>query len=105
MNRNDGAAIESGLGYFVLVAKHACGVQLAGSKQAATDGAERGQKRTAIPGKLQIHGDVLRFFRNYFSADAGGLTTCAVPTISISESPGIHSTAMQARDGDLPGEK
>src|SRR5207244_5580328 len=43
---------------------------------------------------------------NYLSAGgAGGVTTSALPTISISESPGIHSTAMQARDGALPGEK
>src|ERR1700679_3041328 len=35
----------------------------------------------------------------------GGLRTAALPTISISESPGIHSSAMQARDGALPGEK
>src|SRR6516165_481694 len=39
----------------------------------------------------------------YFSA--GGFTTSAEPTISTSESPGIHSTAMHARDGDLPWEK
>src|SRR5580692_9108004 len=40
----------------------------------------------------------------YLSADAaGGFTTNALPTISISESPGIHSRAMQARDGALPG--
>src|ERR1700682_3219698 len=46
------------------------------------------------------------FSVNYFSAgEAGGVMTIALPTISISESPGIHSTAMQARDGDLPGEK
>ena len=36
---------------------------------------------------------------------AVGETTNALPTISISESPGIHSTAMQARDGALPGLK
>src|SRR5215472_15371926 len=42
----------------------------------------------------------------YLSAvAAGGFITLALPTISISESPGIHSTAMQARDGALPGEK
>ena len=41
----------------------------------------------------------------YFSVDPAALTTCAVPTISISESPGIHSTAKHARDGALPGEK
>src|SRR6476660_6803061 len=36
-------------------------------------------------------------FANYFSADGvDGVTTIALPTISISESPGIHSTAMQA---------
>src|SRR5579862_2437677 len=35
----------------------------------------------------------------------GGFTTFALPTISIRESPGIHSSAMQARDGALPGEK
>src|SRR5215469_15231322 len=35
--------------------------------------------------------------------DFGGFTTLALPTISISESPGIHSTAMQARDGALGG--
>ncbi len=35
----------------------------------------------------------------------GKETTRALPTISISESPGIHSTAMQARDGALPGLK
>src|SRR5581483_2158207 len=40
---------------------------------------------------------------NYLSVD--GLTTNALPTISISESPGIHSRAIQARDGALPGEK
>src|SRR5579863_1864334 len=39
------------------------------------------------------------------SALAGGFTTFALPTISIKESPGIHSTAMQAREGNLPGEK
>src|SRR5215467_15640984 len=45
-------------------------------------------------------------FANYRSAGGvGGLTTIALPTISISESPGIHSTAMQARDGALPEEK
>lgn len=36
---------------------------------------------------------------------AGGETTNALPTISISESPGIHSTAMHAREGALPGLK
>src|SRR5215469_2507441 len=47
-----------------------------------------------------------RFLLNYLSADGvGGPTTSALPTISISESPGIHSTATQARDGALPGEK
>src|ERR1700683_1932387 len=40
---------------------------------------------------------------NYFSA--GAAMTTALPTISIRESPGIHSTAMHARDGALPGEK
>ena len=35
----------------------------------------------------------------------GELTTNADPVISISESPGIHSTAMQARVGALPGVK
>src|SRR6266567_4626438 len=49
------------------------------------------------------------FSRNYLSAGGvgavGGVTTTALPTISISESPGIHSRAMQARDGALPGEK
>src|SRR5215472_12814207 len=45
-------------------------------------------------------------FANYRSAGGvGGLTTTALPTISISESPGIHSTAIHARDGALPGEK
>lgn len=39
------------------------------------------------------------------AAGVGGFTTLALPTISIRESPGIHSTAMQARDGALPGEK
>src|SRR5579863_222372 len=44
--------------------------------------------------------------RGLFNHQAvGGLTTIALPTISISESPGIHSRAMQARDGALPGEK
>src|ERR1700722_21020361 len=39
-------------------------------------------------------------FVNYLSGlGAGGLTTKALPTISISESPGIHSRAMQAREG------
>jgi len=43
---------------------------------------------------------------SYFSvAAAGALTTSALPTISISESPGIHSTAMHAREGDFPGVK
>src|SRR5580658_6551769 len=42
----------------------------------------------------------------YLSAPGvGGVTTLALPTISIRESPGIHSSAMQARDGALPGEK
>src|SRR5580700_7065692 len=46
------------------------------------------------------------FSRNYLSAAAvDGVTTTALPTISISESPGIHSRAMHARDGALPGEK
>src|SRR5258708_1762005 len=46
------------------------------------------------------------FFANYRSAGGvGGLTIIALPTISISESPGIHSTAMHARDGALPEEK
>src|ERR1700677_911735 len=35
----------------------------------------------------------------------GGVRTAALPTISISESPGIHSRVMQAREGALPGEK
>src|ERR1700722_6514019 len=39
------------------------------------------------------------------AAGVGGFTTLALPTISIRESPGIHSSAMQARDGALPGEK
>jgi len=34
-----------------------------------------------------------------------GDTTSALPTTSMSESPGIHSTAMQAREGALPGLK
>jgi hypothetical protein len=43
---------------------------------------------------------------NYQSAGGvDGLTTIALPTISINESPGIHSTAMHARDGALPDEK
>src|SRR5271165_5594654 len=47
-----------------------------------------------------------RLPKNYLSeAGAGGVTTRALPTISISESPGIHSRAMHARDGALPGEK
>src|SRR5215469_5497833 len=41
----------------------------------------------------------------YPATGADAFTTFALPTISMSESPGIHSTAMQARDGDLPGEK
>src|ERR1700683_2568342 len=54
------------------------------------------------------------FIANLLSADpapylsaagVGGFTTFALPTISIRESPGIHSTAMQARDGVLPAEK
>ena len=45
-------------------------------------------------------------FANYRSAvRVGGLTTSALPTISINESPGIHSTARHARDGALPEEK
>jgi hypothetical protein len=45
-------------------------------------------------------------FENYRSAaGVGELTTIALPTISMSESPGIHSTAMHARDGALPEEK
>src|SRR5215472_1086726 len=48
---------------------------------------------------------VLPSLRSYFSAGAGGFTTRALPTISISESPGIHSTAMHARDGALIGEE
>src|ERR1700736_1231385 len=44
--------------------------------------------------------------RNYLSASvAGGVSTIALATNSVSESPGIHSRAMQARDGALPGEK
>src|ERR1700733_1464090 len=46
----------------------------------------------------------LRFLSTIYSP-AGGLTTRALPTISISESPGIHSSAMQAREGVLPGLK
>ena len=38
-------------------------------------------------------------------AAGGGETTTALPTISTSESPGIQSTAMYARDGALPGLK
>jgi hypothetical protein len=37
--------------------------------------------------------------------ETGGVTTTALPTISISESPGIHSNAMQAREGAFPGLK
>ena len=40
----------------------------------------------------------------FYPADGGEMTN-ALPTISISESPGIHSTAMQAREGALPGLK
>ena len=36
---------------------------------------------------------------------AAGLMTLAQPTTSIREFPGIHSRAMQARAGDLPGLK
>src|ERR1700730_15380029 len=46
--------------------------------------------------------------KNYSPAggvDRGGVTTIALPTTSISESPGIHSNAMQARDGAFPGLK
>jgi hypothetical protein len=43
--------------------------------------------------------------RLYTGGMAGEVATNAFPTISISESPGIHSTAMQARDGALPGLK
>src|ERR1700739_1288085 len=39
------------------------------------------------------------------AAGVGGFTTLVLPTISIRESPGIHSTAMHAREGALPGEK
>src|SRR5579871_136972 len=53
-----------------------------------------------------IFGDSLLFDQNYFCVGApGAFTTLALPTISIRESPGIHSTAMHARDGDFPGEK
>jgi hypothetical protein len=41
----------------------------------------------------------------YAGAAVGELTTNALPTISISESPGIQSTAMQARAGVRPGLK
>src|SRR5260221_12207347 len=44
----------------------------------------------------------LRFAGYFSAAGAGGPTISALPTISINESPGIHSTAMQARDGVLP---
>src|SRR5882724_1806066 len=51
----------------------------------------------------------MSFVRSYSPAGGvggvGGLMTNALPTISISESPGIHSRAMQARDGALPGLK
>src|SRR5260221_13022687 len=59
---NDGAAVESGLGYLMLLAKNGAGVQLARSNQSAAVGAKLGQKRTAIPGKLQIHGQFLPAF-------------------------------------------
>jgi hypothetical protein len=56
------------------------------------------------------HGDWLTSMRDVHAlpgsrCHAGELTTNAHPTISISESPGIHSTAIQARDGALPGLK
>ena len=80
----------------------------AGANKPPHDGPNRGQKRTAIPTKLQIHAQrPFSFLRELFDppAGVGGLTTIALPTISISESPGIHSTAMHAREGALPGEK
>jgi len=56
--------------------------------------------RLAGPGRRGAKGR-----RRRFQAAGVGLTTNALPTISISESPGIQSTAMQARDGALPGLK
>src|SRR5580692_2505241 len=49
-----------------------------------------------------LSGDPARYLS---AAGVEGFRTLALPTISIRESPGIHSSAMQARDGALPGEK
>src|SRR6516164_1328919 len=68
--------------------------------------ASRARNERRVQSNLGFISDVLCRGKGYFSgAVATGLTTRALPTISIKESPGIHSTAMHARDGILPGEK
>ena len=106
-NGDDRAAVHWRQGRFAFLARDARGVQIGRSEQPSPYGPNRGQKRSAIPTKFQIHAQrPFNSLPNYRPAGGvGGLTTIALPTISINESPGIHSTAMHARDGALPEEK
>jgi hypothetical protein len=67
-------------------------MQLGWGEQPAAYGSKRGQKGTATPVKFEIH-EQLRGYSP--AAVVGGLMTLALPAISISESPGIHSRASE----------
>src|SRR5882757_6365407 len=71
--------------------------------------ADRNERRFQPDFRFMCSSLSMSFVRVYSPAGGvggvGGVITNALPTSSISESPGIHSTAMQARDGALPGLK
>src|SRR5580693_1946305 len=93
-----------GLGF---LPKMPAALNLAGanSELLAAPSAARNERRFQLNFKFMLT-SLQRLRQNYLSGEGvGGFTTIALPTISISESPGIHSTAMQARDGALPAEK
>src|SRR5260370_27747052 len=68
--------------------------------------ADRNERRFQPDFKFMRSSLSMSFVKNYSPAGGvGGVTTMALPTISISESPGIHAIAMQARDGAFPEQK
>ena len=93
-------------GILALPTKNPSGAQLSRSEQTAHAAPTAARNERRFPPIFRFMSAFSTSFANYRSAvRVGGLTTIALPTISINESPGIHSTAMHARDGALPEEK
>jgi hypothetical protein len=94
-------------GRLALPTKNPSGAQLSRSEQTAHAAPTAARNERRFPPIFRFMSRTFSTsFANYRSpARVGGLTTIALPTISINESPGIHSTAMHARDGALPEEK